>query len=159
MPVHKTNALRLLDGKNIPYRPYEYNIASNELNAVAMAAKLGVPPERVFKTLVARGDSRDAFFVFVIPGSCNLNLKLAAAAAGNKRMDMVAQRELFPLTGYVHGGCSPIGMKKLFPVFLDETARLWDTVFISGGRIGLAIEIPPSVLAAVTGAFFRDIAK
>jgi Cys-tRNA(Pro)/Cys-tRNA(Cys) deacylase len=152
----KTNALRLLEAAGVQFIPQEYDIADGEISGAAVAVKLGQEPERVFKTLVTEGKAT-GLNVFVIPSNCELNLKKAAIAAGDKYVEMIKSRELEPKTGYLHGGCSPVGMKKLFPTFIDETATLYDTIFVSGGRIGLQVEIAPSDLAGVVGATFADL--
>ena len=121
-----------------------------------VARELGQDPDRVFKTLVTQGRS-GAFYVFMVPVACELDLKRAAAAAGEKSISMVKSRELLGLTGYVHGGCSPVGMKKLFPTFADETILLFDTVMCSGGRIGLQIELAPDDLMGVVGIQVADL--
>ena len=134
----KTNALRALDAAGIDYRArfFETPVA---LSGVEAARLLGIDEDRVFKTLVTQGRS-GAHYVFMIPAGCELDLKKAATAAGEKAVAMVKARELLPLTGYVHGGCSPIGMKKPFPTFVDETAQLYERIAFSGGRIGCQVE-------------------
>ncbi|MDR1620777.1 MAG: Cys-tRNA(Pro) deacylase [Synergistaceae bacterium] len=149
----KTNAMRLLEAAGIRFAPYEYDVSDGEISGVAVAVKIGQDPDRVFKTLVTEG-KKTGLNVFVLPSSCELDLKKAALAAGDKYIAMMKSRDLEPKTGYVHGGCSPIGMKKSFPTFIDETAAMHDTIFVSGGRIGLQIEISPSDLAKITGAVF-----
>ena len=154
--MNKTNAMRMLETVKINFTAREYDVSDGEISGTAVAAKLGVECERVFKTLVASG--RDTgLCVFVIPSSEELDLKKAAKAAGDKNIEMIKSRELEPNTGYVHGGCSPIGMKKLFPTFIDETALLFDTIFVSGGRVGLQIEIAPPDLSNMVSAVFCDI--
>ena len=152
----KTNALRILDAANIKYKAWEYDVSDGEISGVAVAAKIGREPERVFKTLVTEGKVT-GLNVFVIPGNVELDLKKAAQAAGDKYVEMIRARELEPKTGYVHGGCSPIGMKKQFPTYIDETAQLFDTINISGGRVGLQVELSPGDVAKLTDVSFRDL--
>ena len=116
----KTNVMRLLDAAKIPYRAKEYAVDENDLNGMHAAEGIGMPPEQIFKTLVARGEKR-GYLVFCIPVCCELDLKKAAKAAGDKNMELVAVKELLGLTGYIRGGCSPVGMKKHYPTFIDET--------------------------------------
>jgi len=154
----KTNALRLLDTAAVPYVPHEYPVEDGAIDAVSIARKLALPTERMFKTLVTRSAPRE-FHVFVVPSDGDLDLKKAAHAAGAKSIEMIHLKELFPLTGYVHGGCSPVGMKKPFPTFIDDTAILFDTIYVSGGKIGLSMEIAPQALADFVGAKFCDISR
>lgn len=135
----KTNAMRILDKQGVPYTPHTYE-SGKALSAVEVAKALGRAPGQIFKTLVTAGRSGQ-HYVFVIPGSGELDLRKAASASGEKSIDLIPSRELFPLTGYVHGGCSPLGMKKRFPSFVDDTARSWGTIIISAGKIGLQIEL------------------
>ena len=149
----KTNAMRLLEQQDIPYELLEYDISDGLLDACSMARKIGRPADQVFKTLVTTSGPGE-FFVFVVPGSGELDLKSAARAAGRKKIEMIPQKTLFPVTGYIHGGCSPVGMKKLFPTFIDETAQLFDRICVSGGKIGYAISVEPGrLLAAVNGSY------
>jgi Cys-tRNA(Pro)/Cys-tRNA(Cys) deacylase len=152
----KTNAVRILETANIAFTAREYDVSDGEISGVVVAVKIGQEPERVFKTLVAEGKTT-GLNVFVIPSNVKLDLKKAAQAAGDKYIEMLKSRELEPKTGYVHGGCSPIGMKKRFPTFIDETAQLHDTINVSGGRIGLQVELSPDSLAKLTGAKFCDL--
>jgi len=154
--VTKTNALRLLDAAGASYAAFEYDTSDGEISGVAVAAKMGQELERVFKTLVTEGKNT-GFNVFLIPSNTELDLRKAAQAAGDKHVEMIKSRDLEPKTGYVHGGCSPIGMKKRFPTFIDETAGMYDTIYISGGRVGMQIEIAPTDLAKITSAEFRDL--
>ena len=153
--TEKTNVMRLLDSRRIPYS-FHYYGDTDAVSGTDVAAVLGEPPEKVFKTLVAVGRTKQPY-VFVIPVERELDLKKAAAAAGEKSMEMLRAKELLPLTGYVHGGCSPIGMKKPFPTFLDASAEEQETVCVSAGKIGYQIEIAPAVLAELTGASFREL--
>ena len=143
----KTNVMRVLDGKKISYESHSYEPDAS-MTGVEIAGILGEPPEKVFKTLVCQGNSNQ-YYVFVIPVEAELDLKKAAAAAGEKSVSMIKQKELLPLTGYVHGGCSPIGMKKQFKTFIHETAPSYDKVFVSAGKVGFQIEIAPADLIAV----------
>ena len=152
--MEKTNVMRLLDAKSIPYQAREYDpeITSGPL----VAAALGEDPDSVFKTLVTEGPKHE-HFVFVIPVNAELDLKKAAKTAQVKSIAMIPQKELLPLTGYVHGGCSPFGMKKAFPTFLDETAELFTSIFVSGGRRGYQVEVSPLDIVSQTGARFADL--
>ena len=151
----KTNVMRLLDGKKIPYESHAYKPDAT-LSGEEIAVILGEDPDRVFKTLVTQGKS-GAYYVFVVPVRAELDLKKAAKACGEKAVAMIRQKELLPLTGYVHGGCSPIGMKKLFPTFIHETAAGFDKVFVSAGRVGFQIEIAPDDLMDAVGCKAADI--
>ena len=154
--TEKTNAMRLLDSAGIEYGMAEYVYDESDLSGVHAAAELGVPPETVFKTLVTRGDGGE-LFVFVIPVAESLDLKKAARASGNKRIEMIHVREILDLTGYIRGGCSPIGMKKSYPTFIDETATLCDEIYFSAGKRGVQIILAPEKLAEVSGAVFTDL--
>lgn len=151
----KTNVMRLLDAAGLSYGSYCY-ADTDAVSGTEVAAVLGQDSEQVFKTLVTVGHSR-AYYVFVIPVEAELNLKKAAAAAGEKSIEMIRMKELLPLTGYIHGGCSPIGMKKPFPTFIEETACLLDTMIFSAGKIGYQVELPPEQLAELIGARFADL--
>ena len=151
----KTNVMRLLDGKKIPYESHAYEPDAT-LSGEEIAAVLGEDPDKVFKTLVTQAKS-GAYYVFVVPVRAELDLKKAARACGEKAVAMIRQKELLPLTGYVHGGCSPIGMKKPFTTFIHETAVGYDKVFVSAGRVGLQIEIAPGDLISVSGSKVADI--
>lgn len=156
--MHKTNALRMLDQAKISYRVIEYQIKDEKIDAVSVAAKIGRSPDTVFKTLVTASPARE-YFVFVIPGAKELDLKAAAVAAGQKRIEMLPLKELFPLTSYIHGGCSPVGMKKPFPTFIDESALALDSFCVSGGKIGINIELAPKVLANFINASFAPLTR
>lgn len=153
----KTNVMRVLDGKKISYEShlYEPNAA---MSGEEIAGILDEDSEKVFKTLVTQGKS-GAYYVFVVPVGAELDLKKAAKVSGEKAVSMVKQKELLPLTGYVHGGCSPIGMKKQFPTFIHETAEGLDKVFVSAGRVGFQIELAPEDLISVVGCTMADIAQ
>lgn len=157
----KTNAIRIIEKARIFYRAYEYNPQDN-IDAVSIAGFLRKPTEQVFKTLVTQADNLQHgfnYFVFVIPANHELDVKKAALAAGVKGVEMIPQKKLLPLTGYVHGGCSPVGMKKLFPTFIDESAYLYDTFCISGGKIGLTLELNAEQLAETIKAKFADLVQ
>jgi Cys-tRNA(Pro)/Cys-tRNA(Cys) deacylase len=156
--MEKTNVLRLLDNAGIPYRALEYSGADGRIDALSIAEKTGIPPEQCFKTLVTENPAHE-HFVFVIPATAGLDLKKAARVSGSKSIAMILQKTLLPLTGYIHGGCSPVGMKKQFPTFIEETAQLYDTIGVSGGRIGLTVVIDPLDLATFIGAQFADLEK
>ena len=156
--IEKTNAMRMLDQSNIPYETGEYEYDESDLSGDHVADYLGISKEEIFKTLVTRGNDNE-LYVFVVPVSGELDLKKAAAAAGVKKVEMIHVKEIFNLTGYLRGGCSPIGMKKQYPTFIDETAILFDQIYISGGKRGLQIIIDPQVLADFTGAKLVDIGK
>ena len=151
----KTNVMRVLDAAKVAYQSHSYEPDPTKTGE-EIASILGEDADKVFKTLVTQGKS-GGYFVFVVPVAAELDLKKAAAAAGEKAIHMIKQKELLPLTGYVHGGCSPIGMKKPFPTFIHETAQLYDTVFVSAGKVGFQIELPPQDLAGVVGCGFADI--
>ena len=140
----KTNVMRILDKEKIPYRHYTYAHDGGAVDGESVAAMLGQNPAQVFKTLVTRGGN--GFFVFVIPVKEELDLKAAARAVGEKSVSMLHVSELLPTTGYVRGGCSPIGMKKQFQTVLDESCSKWDTIIVSGGKIGTQIELSPKQL-------------
>lgn len=153
--MEKTNVMRVLDQMNITYREHTYD-STEAISGTEVASILGEDPDQVFKTLVTVGASRQNY-VFVIPVTRELNLRKAARAAGEKSIQMIKSKELLPLTGYVHGGCSPIGMKKFFSTFLDETAMLFDTILFSGGRIGFQVEMNPEDLRAVIPFEYADL--
>ncbi len=153
--TEKTNAMRLLDAANISYIEHEYD-PEKALSAKEVANIMNQDVEQVFKTLVTVGKSKE-HYVFVVPGEGELDLKKAAKVSGEKYIEMIPQKDLLPLTGYVHGGCSPLGMKKKFKTFIDETAQLFDTIFVSGGKRGLQIEVNPLKLAEIVEATFADI--
>lgn len=153
----KTNVMRVLDQKKIPYTPYAYPHGDGEApDGVTVARSLGQDPERVFKTLVTRGAS-GGYYVFDIPVTDTLDLKKAAKAVGEKSIAMLHSRELLPLTGYVHGGCSPIGMKKQFPTVFHETAEILDTIMVSAGKIGFQVELSPADLIELVGGSTEDV--
>lgn len=151
----KTNVMRILDQKKVSYIPHTYDPEAG-LDGVSVARQLGQDPECVFKTLVARGAS-GGYYVFDIPVADSLDLKKAASAVGEKSVAMIHQKELLPLTGYVHGGCSPVGMKKAFPTVFHETAEILDTVMVSAGKIGFQVEVAPQALMELVQASAADI--
>lgn len=144
-PVQKTNAARLLDAAGIAYELIPYEVDENNLDAGHVALQLGEPIEMVFKTLVLRGD-RTGLFVCVMPGDMEIDLKIAARISGNKSCAMIHVKELLPETGYIRGGCSPIGMKKPLPTFIYESALLYDYIYVSAGLRGLQLRIAPQTL-------------
>lgn len=152
----KTNVMRTLEQKKIPYTAYTYPTEGGAMDGVSVAAYLGVDPEEVFKTLVAKGASGQ-YYVFDIPVAESLDLKKAAKAVGEKSIAMLPQKELLPLTGYVHGGCSPVGMKKPFPTVFHETAEILDRIMVSAGKIGFQIQCRPEELLALVGATTADV--
>lgn len=147
--------MRLLDGKKISYTAHTYEQDPTKTGE-EIAALLGEDADQVFKTLVTQGKSGQ-YYVFVIPVKEELDLKKAAKASGEKAISMIKQKDLLPLTGYVHGGCSPIGMKKQFPTFLHETAILFDAVFVSAGKVGYQIELSPDNLISMAGCVLQDL--
>ena len=157
MKTIKTNAVRLLDASGIPCEERIYDVSDGRIDALAIAEKLGESPDQVFKTLVTVSDKK-SFFVFVVPAAAELDLKKAAAAAGCKSIEMIPQKTLLPLTGYVHGGCSPVGMKKFFPTFIDETAQLFDYICVSAGAVGANVAVNPDALLRFLPAAYADLA-
>ncbi len=152
----KTNAIRLVQQAKIPCREAWYEFDEKDLSGQHAAAAIGMPPEQVFKTLVARGE-KNGIHVFCIPVCCELDLKKAAKAAGDKNMELVAVKELLGLTGYIRGGCSPVGMKKKYPTFFDETCTLWDEIAVSAGARGHQMILAPEQLAKLVDAKIVDI--
>jgi len=152
----KTNAVRLVQQAAIPCREAFYEYDENDLSGLHAAAAVGMPPEQVFKTLVARGE-KTGINVFCIPVCSILDLKKAAKAAGDKNMELVAVKELLGLTGYIRGGCSPVGMKKKYPTYFDETCILWEEIAVSAGARGHQMIVPPEALAALVNAELADI--
>ena len=156
--VKKTNAMRMLDGAKIPYEVRTYEFEETDLAGVHAADAVGMPYETVFKTLVARGD-KTGFVVFCIPVAEELDLKKAARASKNKSVELLHVKDLLPTTGYIRGGCSPVGMKKQFPTLIDETAQRFDDISISGGRLGLTLKLNPEELVSFLGATLADICR
>ena len=153
-----TNAMRLLTQAGIPFDISEYPVDESDLSGVHAAAMLGVDADCVFKTLVVRGE-RKGICVFVIPVAEELDMKKCASAMGDKKVEMIHVKELLGLTGYVRGGCSPIGMKKIYPTFIDEIATLFERIYVSAGLRGQQLIINPEDLRAYTGASFADLTK
>ena len=152
----KTNAVRIVQQAGIPCREEFYEFDEHDLNGNHAAKAIGKPPEEVFKTLVARGE-RTGINVFCIPVCFELDLKKAAKAAGDKNMELIAVKELLSVTGYIRGGCSPVGMKKKYPTFFDETCILYEEIAVSAGARGHQMLVPPEDLARLVGAKFVDI--
>ena len=156
MKIHKTNAARLLDKAKVAYKLVPYEVDENDLSAAHLAAQLGQDVSRIFKTLVLQGD-RSGYFVCVVPGGDEVDLKKAAKASGNKNCAMIPMKELLPLTGYVRGGCSPIAMKKHLPTYIHQTVEQFATVFVSAGQRGLQIQLAPADLIRETRAVLLDL--
>lgn len=156
MKINKTNAARLLDRAKIAYELVPYEVDENNLAATHVAEQLGEDIDQVFKTLVLRGD-RHGIFVCVVPGDKEVDLKKAAKISGNKSAEMLAMKELLPVTGYIRGGCSPIGMKKNYPIYIQESCRLHDYIYISAGQRGLQIKIAPDDLIGFVSAQVGDV--
>lgn len=156
--MEKTNAMRILDQANIKYNVYEYPHTDECVDGINVAKLLNEDPETVFKTLVTVSKNKQ-YYVFVVPVLYELDLKKCAKAVGEKAVEMIHVKELLPLTGYVRGGCSPIGMKKPFKTVLHETAMLYDNIIFSGGKIGLQIEMNPNELLELINASYYDIVK
>lgn len=149
----KTNVMRLLDSKKVWYRALYY---SNSVSGVDVARELGNNPKQVFKTLVTVSNTNE-YFVFVVPVENELDLKKAAKAVGVKSISMIKQKELFPLTGYIHGGCSPFGMKKYFKTVIDKSAKEFETIFVSAGKIGYQVEVKPEEISKIIRVEFEEI--
>lgn len=156
--IEKTNAARLLDKARIPYKLIPYEFDENDLAAQHVADSLGQDIARVFKTLVLHGD-RTGHIVCVVPGNAEVDLKALAKASGNKKVEMIAMKDLLGVTGYIRGGCSPIGMKKRFPTFFHTSALDFDTIYVSAGVRGLQLEINPSELIRFVAATTADVAS
>lgn len=152
----KTNVARLMDAANINYELVPYEVDEDDLSATHVAEQLEEDVEQVFKTLVLRGN-KTGILVCVIPGNGEVDLKKAAQISGNKSVEMIHQKELLPLTGYIRGGCSPIGMKKNYPTYIDESATQYDKIYVSAGIRGLQLCIAPKALIAYTEAIVGDI--
>ena len=152
----KTNVMRLLDQKKIEYKSIEYEVDENNLAGEHVAMQIGVPLEQVFKTLVAKGEKK-GIIVFCLPVDTELNLKKAATAVGDKKIEMIHVKDLLALTGYIRGGCSPIGMKKKYPTYIDETAILFDTITVSAGIRGCQLVVNPEQLIDYIGATLCEL--
>ena len=155
--MKKTNAMRILESENIDFEIIEYS-TKDGIGGVDVAEKLGEDKDRVFKTLVTESKERENF-VFVVPVSSELDLKKAAKASGSKKVEMIPHKKLLPLTGYVHGGCSPVGMKKEFKTFIDSSAENLDFFYVSGGKVGMQIKLNPKELVNLIDGEFADIKK
>lgn len=155
--MKKTNAMRILESENIDFEIIEYS-TKDGIGGVDVAEKLGEDKDRVFKTLVTESKEGE-YFVFVVPVSSELDLKKAAKASGSKKVEMIPQKKLLPLTGYVHGGCSPVGMKKEFKTFIDSSAENLDFFYVSGGKVGMQIKLNPKELVNLIDGEFADIKK
>ncbi len=156
--TEKTNVMRLLDAAGIPYRSKEYEVDESDLSGVHAAKMLGQDPDSVFKTLVLKGE-KTGYLVCCIPVAEEVDLKKAARAAGDKKVEMIPMKELLPVTGYIRGGCSPIGMKKKFPTYIEETAMLFDEIAVSAGMRGVQILLDPEDLKAYVQAEYADLTK
>lgn len=154
----KTNAIRLLDQQSVPYTLHEYNVEDGQIDGVSVANKIGQPVEMVFKTLVASAGPGKAY-VFLIPVDKELDLKAAAKSAGEKKVELIPVKDLLGLTGYIRGGCSPLGMKKLFPTFIDLSAKNLDEMIVSAGKMGMQIQLKPADLIANTKGEFALISR
>ncbi len=154
--MSKTNAIRILESHKIKFAAVSYEVDENDLSGETVALKVGVDTETVFKTLVCVGD-KTGHIVFCIPVTQELNLKKAATASGNKKVEMIKLKDLLPLTGYIRGGCSPIGMKKLFPTYIDETARIFENIFVSAGVRGTQIKLNPDDLIKIINGSFAEL--
>jgi len=154
--MSKTNAIRIVESANISHETVNYSFDEEDLSGETVANKIGVDPDTVFKTLVCTGD-KTSHIVFCIPVTTELNLKKAAAISENKKVEMIALKELLPLTGYIRGGCSPVGMKKLFPTFIDETAQLHESIFVSAGVRGTQMKLNPDDLIKLVKGTYADL--
>lgn len=157
MTAGKTNAMRVLDSKKIAYNIFSYDHEDGQIHGTAVAEKIGQPADQVFKTLVAH--SGPNLYVFVIPVGEELDLKKAAKAAGEKKIEMLPVKDLLKWTGYIRGGCSPVGMKKLYPTFIDQGAEALDMMAVSAGRVGTQMGLPPQLLAETVSAVFTGLVK
>ena len=155
MKIDKTNAVRLLDKEKIEYKLIPYEVDESDLSAIHVAEQLQEPVEQVFKTLVLKGD-KSGYFVCIIPGAEELDLKAAAKISGNKSCDMIPMKELLNITGYIRGACSPIGMKKLFPTYIDKSYEAFEYIYISAGKRGLQIQLNPLDLVQIVSSPNKD---
>lgn len=155
--MKKTNAMRILESENVDFEIIEYS-KDNGISGIEVADNLGEDRNRVFKTLVTESKDRENY-VFVVPASSELDLKKAAKVSNSKKIEMIPQKKLLPLTGYVHGGCSPVGMKKSFKTFIDSSAEDFDFFYVSGGKVGMQIKVNPKSLIEVINGSFADIKK
>lgn len=158
MSEEKTNVMRVLDQKKVPYTPHHYAHPNGAVDGASVAALIDKDPASVCKTLVTQGASKK-YYVFVIPVLKELDLKAAAKAVREKSIEMIKQAQLLPLTGYVHGGCSPVGMKKQFPTVFDQSVEGLDTITVSAGKIGAQVEVAPAALAGLVRGTFAPVTK
>ncbi|WP_282141112.1 Cys-tRNA(Pro) deacylase [Cytobacillus oceanisediminis] len=158
MAKGKTNAMRMLDAQKVDYELITYDNLDGKIDGVSVAAKIGKDPEAVYKTLVVQGHSKQ-IYVFIIPVAEELDLKKAAKAAGEKKVEMIPVKDIQKLTGYIRGGCSPVGMKKQYPSFVDEKAAGLDLIIVSGGKIGMQMELKAEELQKAIGAELADLIK
>ena len=154
--MSKTNAIRILESHKIKFETLSYEVDENDLSGETVAFKVGVEPETVFKTLVCTGD-KTGHIVFCIPVTQELNLKKTASASGNKKVEMIKVKDLHPLTGYLRGGCSPVGMKKLFQTYIDETAQLFENIYVSAGVRGTQMKLSSNDLLQIVDAVYADL--
>lgn len=154
--MSKTNVIRILESQSISYSAHEYDVSEDDLSGPSVAQKINASEDEVFKTLVARGD-KTGVVVFCIPVSTELDLKKAASASGNKNAELIKMNELLPLTGYVRGGCSPIGMKKKYPVYIEESAQLFSNIYVSAGARGIQVKLSPLVLCEIVNGTFAEL--
>jgi len=156
--VEKTNAMRILDGKKIEYNSYTYDSKDGKIDGISVAQKIGKDPEVVYKTLVVHGGTKN-FYVLIIPVADELDLKKAAKVTGEKKIEMIPVKDILQITGYIRGGCSPVGMKKLYPTYIDETAAQLSKIVVSAGKIGMQIELAVSDLLQAVDGKLADIRK
>jgi len=154
--MNKTNVIRILEANKIPHEIKTYVVDDDDLSGTSVAKKIGADEETVFKTLVTEGD-KSGVIVFCVPVNAGLNLKKAAAVSGNKKVELLLTKNLLAVTGYIRGGCSPIGMKKKYPTFIDETAQLFDKIYFSAGIRGMQVGVHPDALQSITGSVFADL--
>lgn len=154
--MNKTNAVRILEANNVNHSIHTYEVDENDLSGVSVARKINADAAEVFKTLVTKSD-KNGVYIFCIPVTEELDLKKAAVASSNKKIELVKEKELLPLTGYIRGGCSPIGMKKKYPTFIEETAQIYEKIFISAGIRGMQIYLSPKDLQKITNAVFKGL--
>lgn len=154
--MSKTNAIRIVESLNINHQVVSYDVDENDLSGETVALKIGADPESVFKTLVCKGD-KTGHIVFCIPVSLELDLKKAGHSSGNKKVEMIKLKDLHPLTGYIRGGCSPIGMKKLFPTYIDETAQLFESICVSAGVRGTQMKLSADDLLKLVNGVYADL--
>jgi Cys-tRNA(Pro)/Cys-tRNA(Cys) deacylase len=158
LKIEKTNAARILDKEKVRYELIPYEVNEDDLSAVHVAGQLNEPIEKVFKTLVLKGD-KTGYFVCIIPGAEEVDLKKAAAVSGNKNCEMIPMKELLPITGYIRGACSPVGMKKHFPTYIHDTCLNYEQIYVSAGKRGLQLLIAPKDLITIVHAVSGDLIK